>query len=493
MKEALRHLPATLDATYERMLTGIEEMFRMEALTLLRWLAYAKSPLSLGELAEATVINPAVNGVVDVDNRGSLEDTLDILSGLVTAVRLDSDDADEGVAPRLEIPDSEDIDTGFAHPGQQFKKGTKVRLAHFSVKEYLESTRILQSHAKDFYLESAKEHRFLAQSCLMYILYYSSSSEKTSTNQDLVTFPLLRYTAQSWFSHSSQQQQRGGFSQETSLLSSENIKKDWLHVYQPDRTWSIPFKQVMNIGSSLYYASVVGLEAVVQILMDRGMDVNAQGGAYGNALQAASYEGYETVVQMLIRQGADVNACGGRYGNALQAASVGGHDHVVQILIELGADVNAHGGLYGNALQAASVGGYDKVVQILIELGADVNAHRGLYGNALQAASSRGHEKAVQILVGNALQAASVGGHDKVVEMLIERGADVNAQRGEYGYALQAASIRGHDKVVEMLIERGADVNAQGGKYGNALQAALIRGHEKVVAILIERGADVKA
>jgi ankyrin repeat protein len=47
------------------------------------------------------------------------------------------------------------------------------------------------------------------------------------------------------------------------------------------------------------------------------------------------------VVQILLEKGAEVNAQGGGYGNALQAASEGGHEKVVQILLEKGAEVNA--------------------------------------------------------------------------------------------------------------------------------------------------------
>ena len=50
-----------------------------------------------------------------------------------------------------------------------------------------------------------------------------------------------------------------------------------------------------------------------------------------------------------------------------------------------------------------------------------------------------------------------------MVELLLSKGADVNAQGGEYGNALQAASDGGHEKVVELLLSKGADVNAQGG------------------------------
>jgi ankyrin repeat protein len=49
-------------------------------------------------------------------------------------------------------------------------------------------------------------------------------------------------------------------------------------------------------------------------------------------------------VQQLLEKGADVNAQGGWYGSALLAALFGGHHKVVQQLLEKGADVNAQGG-----------------------------------------------------------------------------------------------------------------------------------------------------
>jgi hypothetical protein len=51
----------------------------------------------------------------------------------------------------------------------------------------------------------------------------------------------------------------------------------------------------------------------------------------------------------------------------------------------------------------------------------------------------------------------------------------------EYNDALQAASLRGHEKEVEMLIERGADVNAQRGSHGNLLQAASFGGNRSTL------------
>ena len=495
MKEALYCLPSTLDETYERMLAGIDESLRPDACKLLRWLAYAKSPPSLGELVDATIIDLAADGSVEVEDRPGLDDTLEILSGLVTVVgRRENEDVLEDVedAGGYEL-ESGDDEAELVSGHQQIRWDTKVRLAHFSVKEYLESKRILEGSAKDFSFESSREHGILCQSCLVYITHYSRSEEKLCMAQDLATFPLLRYAAQSWFYHA-RLQNATQVTREARLLCSEDTLRDWLQVHQPDRARGRPFSQLEDVGPSLYYASLVGLEQVVGVLLATGADVNAAGGHYGNALQAASEGGREKMVQILIDAGADVNAAGGGYGNALQAASAGGHEKMVQMLIDAGADVNVAGGYYGNALQAASVGGHEKVVSMLRDAGADVNAAGGYYGNALQAASEGGHEKVVQILIdagadvnaqggddGNALQAASTHGHEKVVQMLIDAGADVNAAGGYYGNALYEASVHGHEKVVQMLIDAGADVNAAGGYYDNALYAASVRGREKVV------------
>jgi ankyrin repeat protein len=43
---------------------------------------------------------------------------------------------------------------------------------------------------------------------------------------------------------------------------------------------------------------------VVQLLLEKGADVNAQGGPFGNALHAASVQGHRAVVQLLLENGA---------------------------------------------------------------------------------------------------------------------------------------------------------------------------------------------
>jgi serine/threonine protein kinase/autonomous glycyl radical cofactor GrcA len=186
-----------------------------------------------------------------------------------------------------------------------------------------------------------------------------------------------------------------------------------------------------EFNTALLNACIVGDLKEVKLLLERGVDVNAEGGYYGNALQTASRSGYIEVVKLLLEKGADVKAEGGFWGDALQTASGSGHIEVVKLLLEKGADVKAEGGYYGNALQAASVSGRIEVVKLLLEKGADVKAEGGQYGNALQA--------------------ASVSGRIEVVKLLLEKGADVKAEGGQYGNALQAASKSGHAEIVELL------------------------------------------
>jgi len=64
----------------------------------------------------------------------------------------------------------------------------------------------------------------------------------------------------------------------------------------------------------------------------------------------AAYGSHNNIVNLLVEKGADVKAQEGHYGNALQAAASGGHAKIVHLLVKKGADVNAQGGHYGNGL-----------------------------------------------------------------------------------------------------------------------------------------------
>ena len=87
--------------------------------------------------------------------------------------------------------------------------------------------------------------------------------------------------------------------------------------------------------------------AIIQLLLNAGVDINAPYGHFGNVLQVAAAQGFEQRVSMLLKYGADVNARNGYYGSALQTAVAKGSEPVVRLLLNNDADVNAKGGSYG--------------------------------------------------------------------------------------------------------------------------------------------------
>ncbi|KAH6881080.1 hypothetical protein B0T10DRAFT_518795 [Thelonectria olida] len=506
LEQLLDSLPQTLDETYERMLSNIPSTSRDYARQMLTLLCCARRPLTVAELVDGIAVQlgdtPKFNPKRKLKNINAIQEVCPGFTEL-------------------------DVDPNTS-------KAT-VRIAHFSVWEYLESERI--RYSKDAVFFSVRQQYADAQMaciCLTVLLepgLVTSASALLQQNN----FALTRYAARYWPDHF-----RDGVEDPPTdvqalklFKSKEGLFENWVTTWNfDDYAGEAPLGK---IPAPLYYASLLGLDSIVprllddttlaalpptgdrcygnslrrasfgiQLLLEKSADVRAEGRCYGSALQAASAGGHDKIVQLLLEKGADVNA--GKYGSALQAAAARGHDKIVQLLLEKGADVNMEGGHYGSALQAASAGGHDKIVQLLLEKGADVNAEGGQYGSALQAASAEGHDKIVQLLLekgagvnaegrcyGSALQAASFRGHNKIVQLLLEKGADVNAKGGEYGSALQAASYGGHDKIVQLLLEKGADVNAEGGQYGSALQAASAGGHDKIVQLLLEKGADVNA
>jgi ankyrin repeat protein len=479
----LDSLPQSLYETYDRMLSNIDSTCAEYARRVLTLLCCAKRPLTVPELIDGVAVE--------------LGDVLKFNSKR----RLQNVDAIHEVCP------------GFIEIDMQLESDqATVRIAHFSVQEYLESP---QRSGKAFSVRGLEAHAEIASICLTYLLEPALSTSSEPAEE----LPLAVYAAKHWHEH----YHKGDATLYGVELQALRLFRDaggkltnWLRIWDVD-TYSERYTEKMP--SAVYYASLLGLSSVVsKLLSEESFDrldggpippnvsdlVNVRTGSHGFAITAAAYTGHEAVVRLLLDEGADVNVQGRYFGTALQAASLIGHEVIVRLLLDRGADVNVQGGLYGTALQAASLIGHEVIVRLLLDRGADINIQGGEYGTALQAALVEGHEAVVRLLLdkgadinvqggyfGTALQAASYRGHEVIVRLLLDRGADVNVQGGEYGTALQAASYEGYEAVVRLLLDKGADINVQGGRYGTALLAALVEGDEAIVRLLLDRGADV--
>jgi ankyrin repeat protein len=490
-------LPKTLDDTYCRILRSIDEEYSQDVIKALHWLAQSARPLRLKELAEVVAIDIADKPHFDPGNRlREPEDILFICSSLVSVSSIKYN----------EISSDDDDDSANSHSLRR-----EVRLAHFSVKEYLISTRIRTGPASKYSIKSFADN-YIARACLCYLLYFKG--DKMLNRQNFKHYPLAYYASRFWWEHALKSSSNTDEVERLALdlFADEGSYLNWARIVDLDK--AIPgssssidlYRKLEDIASPLYYSSLAGLANIATRLVELGADVNAQGGRLGNILNAASFSGHVAIVEMLLEKGINAKFKDEEWGDALAVASLFGKRAVVKLLLERGFDVNAQSGSHGTALLAASYRGNSDIVQVLLEAGANVDSQVGTYGTALKSACRGLKEKVVQQLLnagadvnarcgmyGSALQAAVCFGVENVVKRFLDADADVNAQGGNYGNALQAAAFTGSESIVQMFLDADADVNAQGGNYGNALQAAAFRGSESIVQMLLDAGADVNA
>ena len=248
-------------------------------------------------------------------------------------------------------------------------------------------------------------------------------------------------------------------------------------------------------NTQLINAAAEGKYIEVLCVLQSGADVNGcgrQNDKYGNALQAASAKGFKDIAILLLNRGAQVNADGGRYGNALQAASANGHKDIVGVLLEKGAEVNSYGGEYHYSLVAAAGMGHIHVVQRLLEGKANVNLKSGSYGTALHIALERGHSNIAILFLdkgakidSDAFRHAARGNHH-VLKLLAEK-VPYNNKNDKvslcYYGALEEATYYGNGPAVELL-KHNAEVDTQ------LLSTALTRGHLGVLKSLLRHSVE---
>jgi ankyrin repeat protein len=500
IRETLRSLPKTLDETYERILTSINEKYQNEAISALIWLTFSQRELSILELAEAVIVKPKSDPCFDPDDR--YEDPCDFLNVLTSLVTLSSDNVTDGSYDSHSRPLALD------------PMGSRqiVRLAHFSVKEYLLSERIQDGAASKFGVTDIIANRSIAESSVLYALYCSQLNSKAFTEEDLSSFPLLQYACELWYAHVLAipiESQKPIEPIIFRLYLSKRATLTWLRVHRPD-TPQLTFPESMSSMSPLHHASCIGLQSVDQLLLNRGAEVDTRDTFFGQTpLLLAAKNGHEAVAQLLLNKGAIVDARDQRYGQTpLWAAAENGHEAVAQLLLHKGAMVDAKDERYGwRPLWVAVENGNEAVVRLLLDKLAMVDAKYMQYGRTpLFLAAENGHEAIVALLLykgamvdgknaafGQALLWEAMGeGCEAVVRVLLETGADVRTG-GLRGTAFGAAAFFGRKAVMERLLADGIDKHVVDDHGRNALHLAASGGHLKIVNYLVGLGLDVAA
>jgi ankyrin repeat protein len=96
--------------------------------------------------------------------------------------------------------------------------------------------------------------------------------------------------------------------------------------------------QAMPGFRPLFAAVLSNRPVLARFLLDQGADPNAKDeGTGATALYESAHRGLEEMTKVLLERGADVNLQGGKSETPLGAAKEGGHLEIVELLVKAGA------------------------------------------------------------------------------------------------------------------------------------------------------------
>lgn len=224
------------------------------------------------------------------------------------------------------------------------------------------------------------------------------------------------------------------------------IRGDVISVLQLIHTNSVTIHEKGHFGSALAAAAAGRDEAIVLILLDEGVDTDAQNERYGHVVIQG---GDREMVKLLLDHGASINVQGlkPRQGTPLRWAFTLGHTSIVRLLLERGAGLEA---TFledePSLLHLATARADEDMVQLLLDHGADV------------------HDPNEEALV-----IAAEMNHVAITQMLLDHGMSLENSGKGWRTALEAACAHHSIDVARLLIDRGADVNAHGHENVGAL------------------------
>ena len=95
-----------------------------------------------------------------------------------------------------------------------------------------------------------------------------------------------------------------------------------------------------NFSTSLYVAASYGREGVVQLLLDKGAEIDMGWRSYESPLHAAAANGHINVVKLLLNRGAEYDKISVSGKTPLGLAALCKRKDVVELLLDFGADPN---------------------------------------------------------------------------------------------------------------------------------------------------------
>jgi ankyrin repeat protein len=423
----LKELAETLDETYERILRDINKANRDHAHRLLQCLTVAVRPLRVAELAEVLAVDfgtASRGGTSKLNTDWRWEDQQEAVLSTCSSL--------------ISVVDEE---------GSQI-----VQFSHFSVKEFLTSSRIADSSVdvSAFHILFEPAHTILAKACLVVLLRLDEIVGKYNVKNK---FPLARYAGEHWVDHARFEN------------VSSHIREGMEDLFDPDKPYFAAWLQIHDIDTEPFDGSLLS-----EFAPSYRMGSNSAIPLYYAALCGF----HDVAEQLIIKHPQQVYTTGGYFVSPLGAALRGEHLKIAEVLHERGADVDVQGHYKCTPLDGASSSGHLKLVHWLLSRSANPNARDGDGWTPLHSAAYFGHVEVSRLLLqykaviyahdnqGRApLHLAVQYGRVNVARLLLEYGADIDAHDNEGRTPLHVAAQYACVDLARLLLEHGAYVNAR--------------------------------
>jgi ankyrin repeat protein len=399
-----------------------------------------------------------------------------------------------------------------------------VQFSHFSVKEFLISTRVVTSR-KDvsrYHIDFEPAHTVLAQACMGVLLQPDDCVKENNVRSGS---SLAEYAAQHWVTHAQ--------FEDVSL----SLRKAMEYLFDLDKPYFASWLELHNIdirpniddsslywvapsstssASPLYYAALCGFQGLVEhLVVEYPQHVNASGGYYMTPLVAALAREHFQTAELLRHNGAHANVHGNQNYTPLHSAAWYGDLKMVQTLLDYEADVNAqclegytpiHYVSLGPGPSSAVRNGTQSlpdVARLLLEHGVDVNGQTVYDRTSLHEAAENTEVEVVRVLLEHG---ANVGAEDEngrtplheaadyeVVRVLLEHGANVGAEDKNGRTPLHTAVEYGTVEVVCVMLEHDPNVDAEDENGRTPLHEAAAHGMVEIMRVLLEHDPNIDA
>jgi len=407
VRQILGELPESLDETYERILKEIRGSNQGHAHRLMQCLVAAVRPLRVEELAEVLAFDFTSEGTPKLNPDWRWVDQEEAVMSACSSLVIIVKDGDSRI----------------------------VQFSHFSVKEYLTSSRLAESRrdVSRYHILLEGAHTILAQACLGVLLRLDDRIDYYT----IKSFPLAQYAAEHWVKHAQFENValRIKDGMERLFDADKSHFATWLWICNPEYGFSMttiyPSRPEVV---PLYYAALFGFRDLTEhLLAEHPEDVHAEGGYEVTPLHASARHGHADIFLLLVEHFPKVDIQGICLQIPLHRASRGGHIEIGQWLLDRDASINTQDKDGWTPLFIAAWHGRLEFARMLLERGAAINVPNKYDETPLHVASRSGHLE--------------------VVRLLLDHSADLNASDDDGLTPIEVASMYGWRDVVQLLSE----------------------------------------